>query len=267
MATRPLRRCYRLHPRRRSTLHRAPHRHGRPRRALRPAGPPHPAWASSSAWPFAPTDGPRPHGWPSLPRAALTRTAPRPRGPASPARAASPAHVTGTWRPHMAPAHGARTWRPHMAPAHGARTCDSHLSPTQVAPSALVRTGHGQGTWRFFPSMVIEPMFVDQVDTERDRNYVRPSDGGARGSASRGPGRGPFASPSDARDRAPRAKGASSSSAETSGRVLAGRGEGKLLVRPARRKCRWGLRLLASPVETPAAAHDSRGGTQDGTTA
>ncbi|MEV4070472.1 SAV_6107 family HEPN domain-containing protein [Nonomuraea fuscirosea] len=106
--------------------------------------------------------------------------------------------------------------------------------------------------------MVIEPVFVESVDTERDRNYVRPSDGEARGSTSPGPGRGPFASPSDPRGQAPRAKGASSSSAETSGRVLAGRGEGKLLVRPARRKCRWRLRLLAPPAETPDAAHDSK---------
>src|SRR5689334_12466361 len=32
--------------------------------------------------------------------------------------------------------------------------------------------------------MVIEPVFVEQVDTERDRNYVRPSGGEARGSTS-----------------------------------------------------------------------------------
>ncbi|WP_308210728.1 SAV_6107 family HEPN domain-containing protein [Nonomuraea thailandensis] len=51
--------------------------------------------------------------------------------------------------------------------------------------------------------MVIEPMFVDRLTTGRDRNYVRPSDGGARGSTSPGPGRGPFASPSDSRGQVP----------------------------------------------------------------
>ncbi|MFG1944614.1 SAV_6107 family HEPN domain-containing protein [Nonomuraea sp. NPDC048826] len=111
---------------------------------------------------------------------------------------------------------------------------------------------------RSFCVMVIEPVFVEQVDTERDRNYVRPCDVRLAAHVERTWSRAMRFPQAPTRGQAPRAKGASSSSAETSGRVLAGRGEGKLLVRPARRKCRWGLRSLALPVETPGVAHDSQ---------
>ncbi len=210
-----------------------------------------------------------PVGFVSLGLVRLARPCPALSGPLGLVPSGWIAHAEVAWR--------CATLQGVMAAAGRRRGLDSLL--TGPSTGTVSRSGEDALCVRGAPNlvasavcrsvhfMVIEPVFVDRLTTGRDRNYVRPSDGEARGSASPGPGRGPFASPSDTRDQAPRAKGASSSSAETSGRALAGRGEGKLLVRPARRKCRWRLQSLAPLATTPAAAHDSKGGAQDGTTA